>query len=93
MIPADPRKWYGSADCDTIYTELSIDPSVHNQLIQTIFGDWPVIEYGLNNFKFSPVHIHMYCVFINTDKYQSTTRQMRYLSPCIKGCYLMKHSV
>ena len=36
-IPTVPRKWFGSADFDTIYT--FIYPSVHNQLIQTISKD------------------------------------------------------
>ena len=44
IIPAVPRKGFGSANCDTTYT---IYPSVHKQLIRTLFEAHVVVHLTL----------------------------------------------
>ena len=41
LVPAVPRKWFGSADCDNLYTFYL---SLCTQLIRAIFEERPVAE-------------------------------------------------
>ena len=50
-----PRKWYGSADCDTLYTNY---PSVHKQLTRTLFEAHIVF---INKFQLLPRFRHIHC--------------------------------